>query len=251
MTDIFHVTIDSVRDATLRARVYVINPDVPDVPEEPTFPLALLADVWWMLDNGNLTDDDDDGHRPQRCPFSPERGREILAGMAMGDELGEVFGLIVGRLIRITEYGYLLADDAKTLLEPRRKAKDVYGRLLGVGRDDISRYAWTPSDPVRFDVRTAEIVTSYERGPLRNVPLWSEAAAFDDPDEPWEEGEREKIAGLAGTADLSNWRAWPVIASRALEAFPYRDFTVTVSHPGYLEHLAAGMSWSTTHTGRV
>src|SRR4051812_4604895 len=119
MTTIFTVSVDSVEGSTLRGRVHIVNPDVPYVPEETVFPLSLLVDAWWKLDNGYLHDEDDEDG--ERYPFTEEQGKEITAGMRLKDEFPKLFELVLGKEIRVTKDGYLLADDGKTVLEPRRK----------------------------------------------------------------------------------------------------------------------------------
>ncbi|MDX3224351.1 hypothetical protein [Streptomyces sp. ME19-01-6] len=229
MTDVFAVSIDAVEGCTLRGRVHLINPDVPSVPKEAAFPLALLVEAW-----------------------PPEHGAESAAGRRLNDEFGELFDAIVGKKIRVTDDGYLLADDGKTVLTPRRTAKAVYGRQLsGGGHDHISRYVRTQSDPEEFYRRAAEIVTSYEVGPVRNIPLWSEVVAVEHPEEPWEEGDLDDIAGLEGEADLRVWQTWRFLDTLPFDKQPCADITVTVCDPSYLEHMVGGARWSTTHTGRV
>jgi hypothetical protein len=253
VTDLFAVSIDSVEECTVRGRLHLINPDAAFVPKEASFPLALLVDAWFLLSNGFLRDGDGMPKRKDRYPFSVERGKEIVAGMRMNDEFRELFDAILGKKIRVTEDGYLLADDGTSVLIPRRTAKAVYGEQLGGGSgcDGISHYVKTQSDPDEFYWRASEIVTSYKKSPIRNVPLWSEVVALEHPDEPWEEGDLDDIAGLEGEADLSEWQTWMLVGTRPFEELPYSDFTVTVSEPAYLEHVVGGMRWSTTHTGRV
>lgn len=135
MTTIFAVSFDSVEGSTLRGRVHIVNPDVPYVPEETVFPLSLLVDAWWHLDNGYWHDERDD-ERGGRCPFTKEQGKDITAGMRLKDGFPKLFELILGKEIRVTEDGYLLADDGKTVLEPRRKAEDVY-KLSGAAAPAI------------------------------------------------------------------------------------------------------------------
>jgi hypothetical protein len=232
--------------------VYLINPDVPCVPEEAAFPLALLVDAWWRLSHGYLRDGDGMPEGEDRYPISTERGKEIVDGMPLNDEFRELFDAIIGKKIRVSEDGYLLADDGTTVLRPRRTAKAVYGRLGGgSGSDGLSRFVMTPSNPEKFYQRAADIVTSYEAGPLHNVPQWSEVMALEHPEEPWEEGDLDEIAGLEGEADLYEWQTWMLVGTLPLEEYPYRDITVTVRYPGYLEHMVGGMRWSTPHTGRV
>ncbi|MEU5024959.1 hypothetical protein [Streptomyces milbemycinicus] len=253
MTDLFAVSIDSVEECTVRGRLHIINPDAAFVPKSAPFPLALLVDAWFLLSNGFLRDGDGMPDRPDRYPYSPERGKEIVAGMRMKDEFRELYDAIRGKKIRVTDDGYLLADDGISVLIPRRTAKAVYGEELGSGsgHDGVSRYVLTRSDAYEFYDRAAEIVTSYEKSPIRNVPLWSEVVALEHPDQPWEEGDLDDIAGLEGEADLSEWQTWMLVGTRPFEELPYSDFTFTVSHPAYLEHVVGGMRWSTTHTGRV
>ncbi|ADI10844.1 hypothetical protein SBI_07724 [Streptomyces bingchenggensis BCW-1] len=95
---------------------------------------------------------------------------------------------------------------------------------------------------VTFYERAAEIVTSYEKSPIRNVPLWSEVVALEHPDQPWEEGDLDDIAGLEGEADLSEWQTWMLVGTRPFDQQPYSDFTFTMSHPAYLEHVVGGIA---------
>lgn len=228
MTTIFTVSVDSVEGSTLRGRVHVVNPDVPYVPAETVFPLALLADAWWKLDNGYLRNEDrEDG---ERYPFTEEEGTDIAAGMRLGDEFPHLFELILGKEIRVTADGYLLADDGKTVLEPRRKAEDVY-RLSGGSRPGYS--VFTYGDAEEFSQRAGDIVTSYDISPYRNAPHLSGAAA---PEDAWE---------------LDVWDGLELKEDYSLADIPYVEIVVTVSDAGYLEHLVAGMRWETTMTGDV
>ncbi|MFF0725583.1 hypothetical protein [Streptomyces sp. NPDC004134] len=240
MTTIFTVSVDSVEDRTLRGRVHIVNPDVPFVPEESVFPLSLLADAWAKLDNGYLRNED--GEDGERYPFTEERGRDIAAGMRLKDEFPDLFALILGKEIRVTKDGYLLADDGRTVLEPRRKAEEVY-KLSGGSRPGCS--VFTSGDAEEFSRRAAAIVTSYDISPYRNVPLLSEVAAVRDPDEPRDPAEPD------GPADLDDYDVWDLFGDHTLAELPYADIVLTVSDAGYLEHMAPGMRWETTMTGHV
>ncbi|MEU4845676.1 hypothetical protein [Streptomyces gilvosporeus] len=252
MTDLFTVSIDTVEGPTFRGRVHLINPDAWQVPKRTTFPLALLVDAWFLLANGYLHNDDDRVPRGDRYPFSEERGKEIVAGMRLKDEFPELYGFIFGKKLRVNAAGYLVADDGRTVLEPRRQAKDVYELGGGSGHDEISHYVFTVRNAEAFSRRAADVVTTYHSSPVRNVPLWSEVATLEDEDHPWEPGEsREEMATWEDPADLEYWRVWRLLENRPFEKRPYVDITVTVSHPAYLEHLTDGMRWSTAHTGHV
>jgi hypothetical protein len=234
------VSIDSVEGSTLRGRVHIVNSDVPYVPEETVFPLSLLAEAWWKLDNKCMRNEDDvDG---ERYPFTEEQGKDIVAGMRLKDEFPNLFELILGKEIRVTHDGYLLAEDGKTVLEPRRKAEDVY-KLSGGSCPGYS--VSTSGDSEKFSQRAAEIVTSYDISPYRNVPLLSEVAALKDPDKPWDSKEPD------GPADLEDWDVWDVFEDHSITEQPYAEIVVTVSDAGYLEHMVAGMRWDTTMTGHV
>ncbi|GAA3226980.1 hypothetical protein [Nonomuraea helvata] len=244
MTSIFTVSVDSIDGSTLRGRVHIINPDAPSVPEEIVFPLSLLVDAWAHLDKGFLHNeaDEEDG---DRYPFTEEEGKGITAGMRLKGEFSKLWELILGKHIRVTEDGYLLAEDGKTVLEPRRQAKDVYQLGGGRGYDGISHYVTTPGDDEEFSERAAEIITSYDISPYRNLPLLSEVAALEHPNEPWE------LEGPDGPADLEEYGVWEVLEDRSLAELPYAEIVVTVCDTGYLEHMVAGMRWATTMTGHV
>ncbi|WP_173092171.1 hypothetical protein [Actinomadura verrucosospora] len=234
MTSIFTVSVDSVEGSTLRGRVHVINPDVPSVPLESVFPLSLLVDAWWHLDNGFLCNEDSsEGGGGERYPFTKEQGKEITSGMRLKDEFRKLYELILGKTIRVGKDGYLLADDGKTVLEPRRKAKDVYELSGGSGYDGVSHYVMTPGNAEEFFQRAADIVTSYDLSPYRNAPHLSEAAALEDPEE------------------LDVWDGLELGEDYSFVEIPYAEILVTVSDAGYLEHVVAGMRWDTTMTGHV
>ncbi|WP_431916693.1 hypothetical protein [Nonomuraea jabiensis] len=210
------------------------------MPEETVFPLSLLVDAWWKLDNGYLRDEDDEDG--ERYPFTEQQGKEITAGMRLKDEFPSLFELILGKEIRVTRDGYLLANDGRTVLEPRRKAEDVY-KLSGGSRPGYS--VFTSGDAEEFSQRAADIVTSYDISPYRNVPLLSEVAALKDPNEPWD----PKVPD--GPADLDDYEVWGLFEDHSLARLPYAEIVVTVSDAGYLEHMVAGMRWDTTMTGDV
>ncbi len=233
MTSIFTVSVDSVEGSTLRGRVHVINPDVPSVPQEAGFPLSLLVDAWWHLDNGFLhNEDSSEGGGGERCPFTEEQGKAITAGMRLKDEFWKLYELILGKRIRVTKDGYLLADDGKTVLEPRRKAKDVYELDGGNGYDGISHYVMTSGNAEEFSQCAADIVVSYDISPYRNVPHLSEAA-------------------LENPGELDVWDGLELGEDYSFAEIPYAEIAVTVSDAGYLEHMVAGMRWDTTMTGHV
>ncbi|NBE57071.1 hypothetical protein [Streptomyces boluensis] len=191
MTDVFTVTVDGVDSSTLHGRVHVINPDLPFVPQEASFPLALLTDAWFLLAGGHLYSGGGMPPRRDLYPFREERGKTIVAGMRLSDE---------------------------------------FQRLHA--RKDFSR-------------RAPKVITDHSTGPLRNVPLWSEVAALDSAADPWDEEDLAELAELEGAADLSDWRTWALLTTRPFTKWPYADIVVTVSDPGYLEHMTAGMRWST------
>ncbi|WP_431775879.1 hypothetical protein [Streptomyces cucumeris] len=233
MTSIFTVSVDSVEGSTLRGRVHVINPDVPSVPQGAVFPVSLLVDAWWHLDNGFLHNEDDEEHGGERYPFTDEQGQAITAGMRLKDEFGKLYELILGKQIRVTKDGYLLADDGESVLEPRRKAKDVYKLGGGSGYDGISHYAMTPGNAGEFSRCAAGIVNSYEISPYRNAPHLSEAAALEGPE------------------GLDVWDGLELKEDYSFTEIPYAEIVVTVCDAGYLEHMVAGMRWDTTMTGHV
>ncbi|MCX5444038.1 hypothetical protein [Streptomyces nigrescens] len=245
MTSIFTVSIDSVEGSTLRGRVHIINPDVPSVPRKSVFPLSLLVDAWWHLDRGFLHDEDDEEEGGDRYPFTADQGNDITASMRLKDEFSKLYELILGKHIRVTEDGYLLADDGKTVLEPRCKAKDVYQLDSGRGHDGISHFVMTSGNAEEFSQGAADIVTRYDISPYRNVPLRSEVAALENPDEPWDPEEPD------GPADLDDYTVWKLLRTCSFAELPYAEIAVTVSDAGYLEHMVAGMRWSRTMTGHV
>jgi hypothetical protein len=236
------VSVDSVEGSTLRGRVHITNLDVPYVPEETVFPLSLLVDAWWHLDNGYLHNRGAEERGGERYPFTEERGKDITAGMRLKDEFPKLHELIRGKEIRVTRDGFLLADDGWTVLEPRRKAEDVY-KLSGGSRPGYS--VFTSGNAEEFSRCAAGIVTSYDISPYRNVPLRSEVAALEDPHEPWDPEEPD------GPADLYDYGAQELLRDRSFADRPYAEIVVTVSDVGYLEHMVAGMRWGTTMTGHV
>ncbi|QKG18734.1 hypothetical protein ACTIVE_0368 [Actinomadura verrucosospora] len=153
--------------------------------------------------------------------------------MRLKDEFRKLYELILGKTIRVGKDGYLLADDGKTVLEPRRKAKDVYELSGGSGYDGVSHYVMTPGNAEEFFQRAADIVTSYDLSPYRNAPHLSEAAALEDPEE------------------LDVWDGLELGEDYSFVEIPYAEILVTVSDAGYLEHVVAGMRWDTTMTGHV
>ncbi|MFF2024500.1 hypothetical protein ACFVW2_22180 [Streptomyces sp. NPDC058171] len=248
MTDLFTVSVDGVEGPAFRGRIHLLGADAVRVPRENSFPVALLADAWARLDRGRLGDEEEAVTRPvDRYPFSAERGRQIAAGMRLAGEFHDLHACLAGRLLRVTDEGFLLSDDGSTLLEPRRRAAEVYD-LGGSGRDAVSPYVRTLRDTDELARRAAVIVTGYEIGPLRNVPLWSEVAAVE-PDE-WEPG-LEEMATWTESADLDYWRTWRLLDGRPFEEQPYAEVVVKVTDAGYLEHLTDGMRWSTARTGAV
>lgn len=253
MTDIYTVSIDAVEGTSLRGRVHIIHPDAPFVPEDPSFPLALMMDAWWLLEEGYLHDGIARTDGGDLYPLTEEEAGKLAAGLRVRDEFRELYDLALGKKIRVDRKGYMLGEDGKTVLEPRRLAKDVYDLDPSSGSDKISRYVLTETRPEEFRERAARVITSYTHGPERNVPLWREVAAVRDVDlteEDHEELDTFEEADLGHLeADLEDWRTWLVLRERPFEGRPYAEISVTVSDPAYLEHLRPGMRWSTTHMG--
>ncbi|MGA4992658.1 hypothetical protein [Nonomuraea bangladeshensis] len=92
---------------------------------------------------------------------------------------------------------------------------------------------FTSGDAEEFSQRAADIVTSYDVGPYRNAPHLNEAAALEAPEE------------------LDVWDGLELGEDHSFNEIPYAEIVVTVSDPGYLEHMVAGMRWDTTMTGEL
>lgn len=229
MTDLYTVSIDSVACTTLRGRVHIINPDAAYVPKGATFPVSLLFETWFPKD--------------EDAPSAASVGECDPFVVAQRPELES---LILGRReIRVSKDGFLLADDGRTLLEPRRRAEDVLGRRGGNGHDGISDYFNVEVAEEDFVRRASSIVTSYEVSPLRNVPLWTEVAAARTNRLSLEE--RAEMASWEGEADLTEGKGvWPLLMTRPFEKRPYADITVTVSDARYLTHMTPGLRFRTT-----
>ena len=199
----------------------MINPDATRVPDISSFFVQLLNEAWHRALNG-FWFDHPDPTRSDVNPLSADQSREITANMRLKDQFAKLQNLFHGT-IRVDEHGYLLADDGRTVLDPPRRAAEVYKLSGGLGMDEISHYVTERPDP--------DVI--YRRC-----------------DNPWEpDEEREEMATWVGPADMDNWRVWPVIRIRSMDERPYSDITVTVGDPGYLEHLTAGMRWSSTAHG--
>ncbi|KPC66266.1 hypothetical protein [Streptomyces chattanoogensis] len=215
MTDLYTVSINGVDGCTLHARVHLINPDAPYVPEKATFPLALLVDAWFLLTKGYLHTQSSRGGRGDRLPIPEEEAARTVAGMRLRDEFQELHDLVLGKEIQLS----------------------------------ATEFTSGAPDPGEFARRAAGIVTSYEAGPLRSLPLYSEVAEVEDAYDPWPPGEREELARIHDEVDPAYERAWTLITTRPFSEWPSADITVTVRDAGYLEHMVDGMRWSTAHAG--
>ncbi|WP_329560202.1 hypothetical protein OG711_22705 [Streptomyces uncialis] len=229
MTDLFTVSVDSVEGAAFHGRVHLIGADAVRVPRDVTFPVALLVDAWSRRGRGGPAGGG-----------APDTGDARLDG-----EFRVLHECLHGRLLRVTDDGFLLADDGTTVLEPRRRAAEVYD-LGGADRDEVSAYVRTLTDADAFGRLAASVVTGYDIGPLVNVPVWSDVAAVEP--EEWEPG-LEEMATWSEPADLDYWRTWRLLETRPFEELPCAGITVKVSDPAYLEPLADGMRWSTAYAG--
>lgn len=102
----------------------------------------------------------------------------------------------------------------------------------------------------RFVRHARTIVTSYEVGPLKNVPRVSEVVRYND-GEPLSDEEmagREFDEGEVELFDGGEWsdEAWYLMITYPFEKRPYADITVTVADPRYLKHLTPGLRFRTT-----
>ena len=90
MTTMYKVSVDAVEGPTLDGRIHLVNADAPAVPHQTVFPLALLTDAWRLLANGFLRDEGYEERGLDRCPFSPEQGKAIVADMRLNGEYAVV-----------------------------------------------------------------------------------------------------------------------------------------------------------------
>ncbi|XVQ06521.1 hypothetical protein ACQP1W_28125 [Spirillospora sp. CA-255316] len=227
MTDLYTISVDAVEGTTLRGRVHIINPDAASVPTGLTFPASLIFETWFPQDDN--------------APGTAKVGEEDPFVTAQRPEMEAM--IYCRRTVRVDEDGYLLSDDGRTLLEPRRHADDVPGKRGSSGHDEISAY-FTVKVPEEDLVHHApSIITSYEVGPLRNVPLVSEVVRYNDgnplTDEQMAQEEFEE-----GEVDLYE-EGWGLINTRPFKKRPYAEITFTVTDARYLKHFSPGMRWRT------
>lgn len=211
MSSLYTISIDAIEGASFRAKVYLIHPDALYVPDQPTFPAALLADVWYALTNGFLRDDPETWRHGDRYPFSVERGKEIVAGMARGTELGEHFACLLG-------------DRPCSGEELRRQAAAIV---------------------TSYDIGPITAVPTWGE-----VAAFAGEESREDTEDP-QDGAREATADAMpaqpadAPADLQDQRVWDLLDTREIPDWPYADIDVKVSDPAYLAHLTEGMRWST------
>ncbi|MFJ9852164.1 hypothetical protein [Streptomyces sp. NPDC101150] len=232
MTDLFTISVDAVEGTTLRGRVHIINPDAAAVPKGRTFPASLIFETWFPED--------------WEAPSTVEVGDEDPFVTAQRPEMEAM--IYCGRKMRVNEEGFLLSYDGLTVLAPRQRAEDVPGRRSSSGYDGISTY-FTVAVPEEDLVRHApSVVTSYEVGPLQNVPLVSEVIRFNDGDPLTDEELAQQVADRGGFEDEEvdlYEEGWELIVTRPFEERPYADITFTVTDARYLKHLIPGLRWRT------
>ncbi|MEU9125264.1 hypothetical protein AB0C96_36445 [Streptomyces sp. NPDC048506] len=227
MTDLFTISVDAVEGMSFRGRVHLINPDAASVPKGRTFPVSLIFETWFPEDH--------------EAPSRAAVGEEDPFVTAQRPEVEPM--IHCGRRIRVSAEGYLLSYDGQTLLKPRQEAADVPGERRSSGFDGVSSY-FTVEVPEEDLVRHApSIVTSYEVGRLRNVPLISEIIRYNDGN-PLTDAELAQEEFEEGEADLYD-EGWELITTRPFEERPYADITFTVTDPRYLKHLTPGLRWRT------
>ncbi|WP_147280107.1 hypothetical protein [Marinitenerispora sediminis] len=116
----------------------------------PEFGLQLILDAWrsaWVAN----------------APLSPETEAEFA----------ELWGLLLGRDVRVDSAGYLLRDDTLEVREPRARASDVYaGQVVGGGKDERSRYLSLKPDAGEFVRRTSGVIASFD---LTDDEAWPDA----------------------------------------------------------------------------
>ncbi|GAA4635396.1 hypothetical protein GCM10023196_080710 [Actinoallomurus vinaceus] len=222
MTDLFTVSIDARDDRTLRGRVHIINPDACFFPRGPEFPMQVIMDAWWCMN---------EGFSFELAPFSRDEGKERATESSAKDEFEELYDFFSGKKVRVDAGGYLLEDGSKKVRTPQVRASEVYKDDLhpygGQGFDGDTHYIMLKPKPTEFRKRAQEIIISNELGEQHNVPTGVDISdLFED-----------ELDGL--------------LRDRPLEARPYAEFTVEVSGAQYLEHLSGGMRWSTTYSGAL
>lgn len=227
MTDLFTISVDAVEGTTFRGRVHIINPDAAAVPKGRTFPVSLIFETWFPEDDNapgtaNVSDED---------PFVTAQRPETEAMV------------LCRRKIRVDEDGYVLSYDGQSQLEPRQRADVPAEDVRASGHDQISRYFAVDVPEEDLVHHAPSIVTSYEVGPLRNVPLVSEVVRFND-GEPLSDEELAQEEFEEGEVDLYD-EGWELIVTRPFKERPYADITFTVTDARYLKHLTPGLRWRT------
>ncbi len=145
MSDLYTVTIDAVEGPSFKGTVHIVHPDSAYLPDQPTFPMALLMDAWYLLTQGYLLNDPPTLSGGDRYPFSVARGQEIVAGMRRGPEFAELFDCLIG-------------DRPCSPEELARRAAGIVvsyrmGPILGIPSwQDIA--AWEAAEGIPADQRT-------------------------------------------------------------------------------------------------
>lgn len=217
MSSLYTVAIDAVEGSAFRGRVYLIHPDALYVPDQPTFPAALLAEAWDLLTNGFLQNDPETWRHGDRYPFSVERGKEIVAGMARGAALGEHYACVMG-------------DRPCPMEELVRRAGEI------VTSYDIGPIQAIPTwgEVAAFESEQGEQSEEDEQAREHTAGEERKGTAQAAPSQPAD-----------APADMEDQRVWDLLATREIPEWPHAEIKVTVSDPAYLAHLVDGIRWST------
>jgi len=239
MSDLFRISVDGKQGTTFHGRVHVVHPDAGDVPPGHDFALKVILEVWHRIREGYVFD------HPRFPDSAPDGGADI----ELHEEFERLRALDRGAHVTLTEEQADEVRAAGRITDRKAKSAAVaelmerHGvKRLGVGIIDGIPYLTGERDPEAFYARARELVTEYRVGEMRSwPPHWEyeeedlaefEEAGFDDPADAFD------IAAFRERAER-----------RDLDDYPHAEFTVTVTDPRYLEHIAGGIHLATAIYG--
>ncbi|HEY0132757.1 MAG TPA: hypothetical protein VGB85_01720 [Nannocystis sp.] len=148
MSELYSVHIEAVHEGEVTFRVTTIHPDAGPPPEDATFPMNLLIDLWGLLDRGFVS-------LIKGCKLGAEQAIALARDPAYATRMAALRGLACGREEQCSAADIRDLERQMTVGEPPRlRGLEVQG-WGGAGKQ---QHVFLPADPGGFAGAIAPLV---------------------------------------------------------------------------------------------
>ena len=152
MSELYSVHIEGVRAGEVVLRVTTIHPDAGPPPEEPTFAMNLLIDVWYLLERGFSS-------LIKGCKLGAEQATALARDPVYATRMAALRDLACGRDVPCS------AADIAELQRQMKAGEPVQLRGMkvnGWGGAGKQHHVFLPPDPVGFAAAISPLVQRCE-----------------------------------------------------------------------------------------